>query len=297
MSVFPTKILLATDGSEDAAEAREAAADLARRTGSELHLVHVWHDVPSPYAHAFVKRELKRQGQEILDEEVRKIEEAGGTVTGAHLRGGRTSDEVIELSEEQDAGLLVVGSRGHGTVRRILMGSHSEEIVHRAHLPVLVLRSGAGVWPPSRVVIGDDYSEDAKKTAELGASIAKLYEAETLLVHAYPQMLDESSGSDAEDAKRQAEEELEQRANALKGILGYEPRTVLTSENAAVAILEAARAGEGPSLVAVGSRGLGVAGRARLGSVSTKVVRAAPGAVLVYPPANLSRSPEEIGER
>jgi len=103
-------------------------------------------------------------------------------------------------------------------------------------------------------------------------------------------MLDESSGSDAEDAKRQAEEELEQRANALKGILGYEPRTVLTSENAAVAILEAARAGEGPSLVAVGSRGLGVAGRARLGSVSTKVVRAAPGAVLVYPPANLSRS-------
>ena len=63
MSVFPTKILLATDGSDDAAKAREAAADLARRSGSELHLVHVWHDVPSPYAHAFVKRELRRQGQ------------------------------------------------------------------------------------------------------------------------------------------------------------------------------------------------------------------------------------------
>src|SRR5215211_3580444 len=107
MSVFPTRILLATDGSEDAAEAREAASDLVRRTGSELHLVHVCHDVPSPYAHAFVKRELRRQGQEILDEEVRKIEEAGGSVAEAHLRGGRTSDEVIELSEEQDAGLLV----------------------------------------------------------------------------------------------------------------------------------------------------------------------------------------------
>jgi nucleotide-binding universal stress UspA family protein len=289
MSVFPTKILLATDGSEDAAEAREAADDLARRTGSELHLVHVWHDVPSPYAHAFVKRELRRQGQEILDEQVRKIEEAGGTVTEAHLRGGRTSDEVIELSEELDAGLLVVGSRGLGPVGRILMGSHSEEIVHRAHLPVLVLRSGAAVWPPSRVVIGDDYSEDAKKASELAANIAKLYEAETLLVHAYPRLLEQSSGSDAEDAKRQAEEELEERASALEDILGYEPRTVLTSENAAVAILEAARAGDGSSLVAVGSRGLGAAGRARLGSVSTKVVRAARGAVLVYPPANLSQ--------
>ena len=286
MSVFPTKILLATDGSEDAAEAREAAIDLARRTGSELHLVHVWHDVPSPYAHAFVKRELRSQGQEILDAEVRKIEEAGDSVEGAHLRGGRTSDEVIELSEELGAGLLVVGSRGLGPVGRILMGSHSEEIVHRAHVPVLVLRSGAEVWPPSRVVIGDDYSEDAKKASEMAASIAKLYEAETLLVHAYPRVLEESSGSDAEDSKRQAEEELERRANVLTDILGYEPRTVLTSENAAVAILKAARAGDGPSLVAVGSRGLGAAGRARLGSVSTKVVRAAPGAVLVYPPAS-----------
>src|SRR5215218_1774133 len=291
MSVFPTRILLATDGSEDAAEAREAAADLLRRTGSELHLVHVWHDVPSPYAHAFVKRELRRQGQEILDEEVRKIEEAGGSVAEAHLRGGRTSDEIVEWSEELDAGLLVVGSRGLGPVGRILMGSHSEEIVHRAHVPVLVLRSGADVWPPSRVVIGDDYSEDAKQASELAANIARLYEAEALLVHAYPRLLEESSGSETEDAKRQAEEELEERASALKDILGYEPRTVLTPKNAAVAILEAARAGDGPSLVAVGSWGLGAAGRARLGSISTKVVRAAPGAVLVYPPA------QELGER
>jgi nucleotide-binding universal stress UspA family protein len=281
MSVFPTKILLATDGSEDAAEAREAAVDLARRSGSELHLVHVWHDVPSPYAHAFVKRELKRQGQEIVDEQVRRIEDAGGAVTKAHLRGGRTSDEVIELSEELGAGLLVLGSRGHGAVRRILMGSHSEAMIHHAHLPVLVLRSGRDIWPPAQVVIGDDYSEDAKKAAELAANIAKLYEADTLVVHAYPRLVQDSS--DAEGSMRQAEEELEERANDLKDILGYEPRTTMTSEDAVLAILEAAREGDGPTLVAVGSRGLGAAGRARLGSVSTKVVRAAPGAALVYP--------------
>jgi nucleotide-binding universal stress UspA family protein len=281
MSVFPTKILLATDGSEDAAQAREAAVDLASRSGSELHLVHVWHDVPSPYAHAFVKRELERQGQEILDGQVRKIEEAGSTVTGAHLRGGRTSDEVIELSEELGAGLLVVGSRGHGAVRRILLGSHSEAMLHHARLPVLVLRHAENIWPPSRVVIGDDYSEDAEKAAELAANIAKFYEADTLLVHAYPRLVEESS--DAEDAMQQAEARLEERANTLKDILGYEPRTMMTSGDATVAILEAAREGDGPTLAAVGSRGLGAVGRARLGSVSSKVVRAAPGATLVYP--------------
>ena len=175
MNHFPTKILLATDGSEDAAQAREAAVDLARKGSSELHLVHVWHDVPSPYAHAFVKRELKRQGQEILDEQVTKIKEAGGTVAKAHLKCGRTSDEVIRLSEELGAGLLVVGSRGRGRVRRILMGSHSEDIVHHAHLPVLVLRCVEDAWPPARVVIGDDLSEEAKEAGELAASIARLF--------------------------------------------------------------------------------------------------------------------------
>jgi nucleotide-binding universal stress UspA family protein len=283
MSVFPTKILLATDGSEDAAQAREAAADLARRSDSELHLVHVWHDVPSPYAHAFVQRELRRQGQEVIDAQAKKIEDAGGSVAAAHLRGGRTSDEVIELTEELGVGLLILGSRGHGAVRRILMGSHSEAVIHHAHVPVLVLRGAGDVWPPSRVVIGDDYSEDAKKAAELAASIAKLYEAETLLVHAYPSVVEESSGTEANDAMRRAEEQLEERANGLKDILGYEPRTVMTSDNAVVALLEVAREGDGPTLVAVGSRGLGAVGRARLGSVSSKVVRAAPGATLVYP--------------
>jgi nucleotide-binding universal stress UspA family protein len=283
MSVFPTKILLATDGSEDAAQAREAAADLARRSDSELHLVHVWHDVPSPYAHAFVQRELRRQGQEVIDAQAKKIEDAGGSVAAAHLRGGRTSDEVIELTEELGVGLLILGSRGHGAVRRILMGSHSEAVIHHAHVPVLVLRCAGAVWPPSRVVVGDDYSEDAKKAAELAASIAKLYEAETLLVHAYPSVVEESSGTEANDAMRRAEEQLEERANGLKDILGYEPRTVMTSDNAVVALLKAAREGDGPTLVAVGSRGLGAVGRARLGSVSSKVVRAAPGAALVYP--------------
>jgi nucleotide-binding universal stress UspA family protein len=283
VSVFPTKILLATDGSEDAAQAREVAADLARRSGSELHLVHVWHDVPSPYAHAFVKRELKRQGQEVIDAQKSKIEDAGVSVAATHLRGGRTHEEIIELSEELEVGLLILGSRGLGAVRRILLGSHSEAIVHHARVPVLVLRGEGDAWPPARVVIGDDFSEDARKAAELAASIAQLYEAETTLVHAYPSMVEESSRSEADEAMRQSEEQLGERASALKAILGYETRTVMTSDDAAVALLEAARGQVGPSLVAVGSRGLGAVSRVRLGSVSSKVVRAAPGASLVYP--------------
>ena len=296
MSVFPTKIVLATDGSEDAAEAREAAVDLARRSGSELHLVHVWHDVPSPYAHAFVKRELKRQGKEILDEEVRKIEEAGGTVTKAHLRGGRTSDEVIELSEELGVGLLVVGSRGLGTVRRILMGSHSEEIVHNARVPILVVRRGESAWPPSRVIIGEDFSDDARKAGELAASIGALYGSQVLLVYAHPDLPEVPPGETRETVAQelrgtrgQDEERLEARADELGEILGSRPEIRLSDGYPATVLLEAVQQQMPPPLIAVGSRGIAGIRRTRLGSVSTKVVTASPGPVVVYPHVEQNR--------
>ncbi|HEX4991738.1 MAG TPA: universal stress protein [Rubrobacteraceae bacterium] len=277
MSVFPTKILLATDGSEDAAQATQAATDLASRSGSELHVVHVWHDVPGPYRHGYVKRELRRQGQEILDEQVRKIEEAGGTVAQAHLRGGRTSDEVIELAEELDVDLLVVGTRGLRGMRRILMGSHSDEIVHRSRRTVLVVRRGDNGWPPSRVVAGDDFSEDARRAAWLAASLGKLFGARMLLFHVEPQLSQESG-----EAVGQAEGKLEDRARELEAILDERPQTRVVAGDPAEVLIDAAQE-EGPTLVAVGSRGLGTLERVRLGSVSTKVIRAGLEAVLVYP--------------
>ena len=291
MSVFPTKILLATDGSEDAVQATEAASDLAGKSSSELHVVHVWHDVPGPYRRAFLKRELRRQGQEILDQQVQNIESAGGTVAQAHLRGGRTSNEVIELSEELGVGLLVVGSRGMGTVRRILIGSHSEEIVHHAHVPVLVVRRGHSAWPPSRVVIGEDFSDHAKKAGELAANIAGLYGSQVTLVYSHPDLPEVPPG-EARDAavqelggiRERDEERLERRADELKEVAGSRPEVRVSDDYPASVILQATQETP-PPLVAVGSRGLAGLTRTRLGSVSTKVVTAAMGPVLVVPHA------------
>jgi nucleotide-binding universal stress UspA family protein len=278
MDRFPTKILLAADGSEASEQATRAASELASKSGSELHVVHVWHDVPGPYRHGFVKRELRLQGQETLDEQVRKIEEGGRSVAQAHLRGGRTVDEVVALSEELEVGLLVVGSRGLRGMRRILIGSHSEDIVHHAHVPVLVVRCGEDVWPPSRVVAGDDLSEDARQTGEFAASVAKLVGAPMLLVHA---------GAQPGSTEPRVEEKLEERAGELEDILGERPQTMAVEGNPAEVLIESA--GEGRTLVAVGSRGLGLVERLRLGSVPTKVIRASLDAVLVHPHAGGGR--------
>ncbi len=141
MSIFPTKILLATDGSEEAALAARTAIDIADKTGSELHVVHVGEFLPTFFAQTEVEpAQLEREARELLDEQVKSIEGAGGTVKNAHFRLGRADDEIVALAEQIDAGLVVMGSRGLGGIRRALMGSVSDSVVRHAHCPVLVVR-------------------------------------------------------------------------------------------------------------------------------------------------------------
>jgi nucleotide-binding universal stress UspA family protein len=153
MSIFPTKILLATDGSEEAELALLTAVDLANRTNSELHVLHVGEPGPEITLNpAFAinrelweetLREIEEEAREVLDGQVKKIEEAGGTVAEAHLKiGGRPDRQIVRLAEEIDAGLIAMGSRGLGGISRALVGSVSDSLVRHAHCPVLVARAG-----------------------------------------------------------------------------------------------------------------------------------------------------------
>ena len=141
MSIFPTTILLATDGSREAELAATTAADLAKSTNSELHVVHVGEFLPTMLAQTEVEpAQLEREAREQLDEQVRRIEEAGGTVKEAHLRLGRADEEIVDVAQDMGAGFIVMGSRGHGRMRRALMGSVSDSVVRHAHCPVTIVR-------------------------------------------------------------------------------------------------------------------------------------------------------------
>ena len=146
MSIFPTTILLATDGSEEAQLASTTAADLAQKTDSELHVLTVGPDLPlyelpeHPAEFEDVLRENRRRAKEVLEQQAKKIEESGGTIKETHLLEGRADEEIVTLAEEIGAGLIVMGSRGHGLLRRTLLGSVSEAVVRHAHCPVTVVR-------------------------------------------------------------------------------------------------------------------------------------------------------------
>jgi nucleotide-binding universal stress UspA family protein len=147
MSIFPTKILLATDGSREANLAARTAVDLADKTGSELHVAFVLRtqDTSEYDAMGFDTKmpheeEIKQMGQRLLNEQVRRVEAAGGTVAGEHFRVARPDQGILAVGEDIGAGLIVLGSRGLGGLKRALMGSVSDSVVRHAHCPVLVVR-------------------------------------------------------------------------------------------------------------------------------------------------------------
>lgn len=138
MDPFPTTILLATDSSEEAGLAAQMAASIAKRTGSELHVVCVV-DLGAA-ADPRLQTGLQQRARELLRDQVRKIREPWGTTATAHLAIGQPHQEIVALAEKVGAGLIVVGSRGLGGVSRALIGSVSDSVVRHAHCPVLVVR-------------------------------------------------------------------------------------------------------------------------------------------------------------
>ena len=130
MSIFPTKILLATDGSAEAEAAARVAAALADKTASEVHVVYV---EVVPYSAQYSAAAAVGYDREV------KL--AGVAVAEDHLRMGAPDEEIVGLAETIGAGLIVMGSRGRGGIKRALLGGVSDSVIRHAHCPVLVVRA------------------------------------------------------------------------------------------------------------------------------------------------------------
>lgn len=304
-----TRILLATDGSEEAALAGRAAADLSNRTAANLHVVHVWTDVPPP---AYPSMSLENYSRLARDEAMRLLRKetwnariTGGRVAGQHLREGHPAEEVVVLAEDLDADLVVLGSRRMGRVKRLIAGSVSEGVVHRASCPVLVVCGGEEAWPVGRVIVGDDGSNPARRAGDLAAEIAGLSGAEVVVVRAYELPPEPVGGWSANDRREldevlwQNRQDLKKRAEQLEEIVRCRPKTRLIKAKAAAAmnlVAEEQEVGQ-KTLLAVGTRGLSAPKRALLGSVSTEALRAADGSVLVVPSERTSARRSRVGAR
>jgi nucleotide-binding universal stress UspA family protein len=147
--MFPTKILLATDGSREASLAAKVAVELANCTASELHVVHVLHTVlefpypprsPAKEQSEALLEQRRLKGLKLLDDQVKWVEEdLGGSVRSSYYREGRPEKEVIRLGKELDMGLIMTGGQKRLWFERIFGAGFSETVLRRADRPVLVI--------------------------------------------------------------------------------------------------------------------------------------------------------------
>ena len=149
------KLLLATDGSEEAELATRAAIELAEGTGSELHVVYVEplpdfmkNDVGTPSYDRQLYKIIEGEGRETLRKLDWSVKAAGGSVAEAHLRMGVVAEEIVACADELEVDLIIVGSRRLRGIKRALAGSVSESVFRQARCPVMVVRPKDN--PPGR---------------------------------------------------------------------------------------------------------------------------------------------------
>jgi nucleotide-binding universal stress UspA family protein len=132
-------IVVGVDGSEGGRRALEWAIEQARLTGMALELVHgvdVGMSGSSPFGTGMVFEQLEDAGKELLELDLGLARAAGVTADG-HLDLGSSAQALLAASK--GAAMLVVGSRGHGSMAGLLLGSISTACVHHAHCPVVVV--------------------------------------------------------------------------------------------------------------------------------------------------------------
>jgi nucleotide-binding universal stress UspA family protein len=145
-----TKMLVCSDGSEQALKAAQAAAEIARKFESKVVLVSVFNpaQVPNPFV-GVPGTEGIADGDigDFADRVQTDVEQATGRVFAAagvryesRRELGHPVDRIVAAAAEEQSDLIVLGSRGLGGFRQFVLGSVSDGVLHHAHCPVLIVR-------------------------------------------------------------------------------------------------------------------------------------------------------------
>ncbi len=142
-------IVVGTDGSDTATQAVRQAVDLARSVGAKLDIVSAYEPVSSQRLN-----EERRDAPEDLQwainpredvdqtlEDAAEIARAAGVKVDVYPRQGDPADAVLDVAEEREADLVVVGNKGMTGAKRFLLGSVPSKISHHAPCSVLIIRT------------------------------------------------------------------------------------------------------------------------------------------------------------
>jgi len=294
------RILLAVDGSVSSDRATELVESFRLPAGSVIRVV----SVHQPYVDVLAlswapvgddadARETEaqvdaRHHREAVEAAERALQRPGVRVDGFLLRG-RAGSAIVDEARSLEADLVVVGSRGHGTIATMLLGSTASEIVDHAPCPVLVARGST----LGTIALADDGSAPARTAEDVlatwpifaGRPISVLTVAETAVPVAagftpglYDQVLASYTRS-VDEARDEVRAEADTAAGRLGGA-GFDAQPIVLEGDPAGEIVRFAEE-RGIGTIVMGTRGHTGLARLLLGSVARNVLLHAPCSVLV----------------
>lgn len=188
-----TNILVATDFSPASDGALEYAASLARRYGSRIYLTHVitldGFPMMSPEVAARSLQELWTAAEQGMKEalESGRLDAVPNKVV---IQEGNLWPTIEQLIKEHEIDLVVLGTRGAGTLRKILIGSGAEEIFRKAKAPVLTVGPLAEKEPFyelefKNILFATDFGKSAEREAKYAFSLAQEHRSRLRFVHVF----------------------------------------------------------------------------------------------------------------
>lgn len=181
------KILVPTDFSEHAEYALKVAAQIARKSGSEILLLHMLelpnegsdaavagHEIPEIIFFkdkALAKFESLMNANYLQDLEISQV-----------TRFGKVYDGINAVALKENADIIVMGSHGASGFQEMLIGSNAEKVVRLSDVPVLVIKNNMPEFHASNIVFASDFSDEIKKPFSKMLDIAKVFDAKLNLV-------------------------------------------------------------------------------------------------------------------
>jgi nucleotide-binding universal stress UspA family protein len=144
------KILVATDGSPLSKTAVNNAISLAALCQAELVVIKVVPQYPQSYFEGGlalqaseigrIEQQWAEEGQAVVDGVKKDAELKGVTTTALTVKSDIVSDAIIVTAKKHQCDLIVMASHGRKGVKRLLLGSETQQVLTHSHIPVLVLR-------------------------------------------------------------------------------------------------------------------------------------------------------------
>jgi nucleotide-binding universal stress UspA family protein len=298
--VAVSALVVGFDGSSAANDALVWALREAHRRRVALQAVMVWAPSGDPQERQWLAAmrsvsELKRAlGGELDDAVAAAVERTGhrDVPISSRVLYGHPAKSLIDLSGQDQ--LLVIGSRGRGAVKGLLLGSVSQACAQYAHGPVIVVRGLTSPGGTGKVVVGVDGSAESIAALRFAAYAAMLRGSPLHVVHVWHATDHAAHGRfgppPGESAHEQANRTLRDSIRYGLGIAAdVEVNSILAQGVVHAVLLDAAA---GAELLVVGSRGRGGWTGLLLGSVSLRCITLAPCPVVV-----VRRSPGELADR